>query len=73
MFRGVRMFEIEEDKVIISVRTILDDSYLEEARNHWGTRWNILRVIWDGKGTTLSRNFVVQTYRDLVANEGVKV
>ena len=63
---GVRIFEIEEDKVMISDRTILDDTYLEEA-HFIAEQMDHFKSIWDGKGTTLARNFVVHTSKGLVA------
>jgi 3',5'-cyclic-AMP phosphodiesterase len=63
---GVRIFEIEEDKVTISSQTILADSYLEEA-HYIAEQMDHFKSIWDGKGTTLTRNFVVNLSKDLVA------
>ncbi|NEU32196.1 metallophosphoesterase [bacterium LRH843] len=62
---SVRMFEIEEDKVTISSQTILADSYLEEAK-YIGEQMDHFNNIWDGEGTTLARNVVVNLSKELV-------
>ena len=63
---SVRIFDIEEDKVTISAQTILDDSYLEEA-GFIAEQMEYFNLIWDDKGTTLSRNFEIR-----LSNESVK-
>ena len=63
---SVRIFDIEEDKVTISAQTILDDSYLEEAK-FIAEQMEYFNLIWDDKGTTLSRNFEIR-----LSNESVK-
>ena len=63
---SVRIFDIEEDKVTISAQTILDDSYLEDAK-FIAEQMEYFNLIWDDKGTTLSRNFEIR-----LSNESVK-